>query len=352
MQMKESPNRFVGKWSLGRRMYGEFELDGENITVYKARFGKRALFGVGRIADGVLLLKFTLPDAMEEEAAFAAEKGVQAGQTSVSYSPVAESGGWAAAGSKELKGEVSIPDMVGGKHVVALKDHAFEGCGLITKIRLPAGIERIGKRAFFGCSSLENLSLPAGICRVPEYAFFGCGALEELMLPEGVIEIGSHAFEFCRSLKRIFIPASVKRIQSGAFWGCDSLEEVALSDLASWCAVEFEGSDANPFFRGAELCVGGKRTRFAEIPAGVAEIGSYAFAGSKLEGLRIPRSVKRIAPSAFEGCRALSRVIFGGTAGEWLAVEKAHWAEATGDFAVICTDGKVEKGGTLRKNRS
>lgn len=346
--MKESPN-FVGKWSLGRRMCGEFELDGEHITVYKTRFGKRAFFGEGKISDGALLLKLSAPIFSEEaEATETAEVSPEADEK-IAFFPDPESGGCVAAGRKDLKGEVWIADMDGGKCVVGLKERAFEGCAQVTKISLPKGMTKMGKRAFFGCSGLKSVALPAGICRIPAYAFFGCGALEELILPEGVAEIGAHAFEFCRSLKTISIPASVKRIGGGAFWGCDCLEEVQISDLSAWCAIEFGGNDADPLFHAAELYVGGKKTRFAEIPAGTQRIGAYAFAGSKLEGASIPRSVKSIGACAFEGCTSLSRILYGGTAGEWLAVEKERWANGTGDFCVICTDGRIEKGGTLKK---
>ena len=347
--MKERPNRLVGQWSLGRRMCGDFELEGDHITVYKTRFGERALFGVGRFQDGALHLKLSALDDLEAEAAFAVGQQVPKAQAAILYTTDEKSGGCVAAGSKELKGEAVVADMSGGKRVVALKEGAFEGCNFITKITLPTGLTSIGARAFFGCKSLKSVAVPRGLRLIPEYAFFGCNALEELTLPEGVTEIGSHAFEFCRSLRRIYLPASVKRIRGGAFWGCDRLDEVAISDLAAWCAVKFEGADAGPLFCGAELFVGGERTRFAEIPAGVFEIGSYAFAGSKLERVSIPQSVKRIAPSAFENCRALTHIQFGGTAGEWLALEKKSFADGTADFTVICADGKIKKGGTLQK---
>ena len=346
MQRKEFSN-LVGKWSLGRRMCGEFELDGDIVTVYKTRFGERAFIGDGKVSDGVLLLKLSAFDALQKEAAFAAVEEAENTKATIVYTADEKSGELFAAGTKELKGEVSIADMDRGKRVIGLKKGAFEACRQVTKITLPAGLKEIGERAFFGCSSLKKIAISSGPRRIPAYAFFGCSALEELTLPDGIEEIGSHAFEFCRSLGKIFLPASVRRIESGAFWGCERLEKVEVADLAAWCAIQFDGEDAAPFIHGAELCLGGKTLRYAEIPQGVLKIGAYAFAGSKLEAVCVPQSLKCIEPTAFEGCTSLTRVVYGGTAAEWFAVEKAR--RALEMCTVLCTDGKIEKGGTLKR---
>ena len=84
-------------------------------------------------------------------------------------------------------------------------------------------------------------------------AFSDCTSLTSVIIGDGVISIGRGAFYKCTSLTSTNIPKSVTSIGSDAFYNCDSLTSVYISDIASWCGIEFGNSYANPLCCGANL---------------------------------------------------------------------------------------------------
>lgn len=53
-----------------------------------------------------------------------------------------------------------------------------------------------------------------------------------------------------------------------------------------------------------------------------------------------------IGDFALYGCRALTSITFKGTKTQWNAIEKKYgWNFDTGNYIVICTDGKLDKNG-------
>ena len=60
---------------------------------------------------------------------------------------------------------------------------AFAYCARLKHIRLPEGLEVIGKAAFVG-SGLEEVVFPSSVRRVCPYAFYECGWLRSAVLNE------------------------------------------------------------------------------------------------------------------------------------------------------------------------
>lgn len=87
----------------------------------------------------------------------------------------------------------------------------------------------------------------------------------------------------------------------------------------------------------------GKNITVAKIPLGVKEISSTAFVGcDKLSSIYMPSSVQKIAPFAFEGCKA-SEIYFEGSEREWNAVEKGYgWNLEILPPVVHCTDADCD----------
>lgn len=152
------------------------------------------------------------------------------------------------------EGDIVIPTMLGGFTVKEIGDNAFRGCGAITSLKLPDGVNRIGNDAFHECHSIRALEFPAnvtaigiGACssmknletvrvlgKVPVYSghvFARCGKLEHLDIGQGVERIIGHLCLGCGSLKQIVFPQTLRLIDSsmysnGPFSGCSSLQEV------------------------------------------------------------------------------------------------------------------------------
>lgn len=60
-----------------------------------------------------------------------------------------------------------------------LPDKAFERCEMLTTVKLPDGIQRIGRRAFTGCESLITFTIPASVIAIGRDCFAGCKNLAQ-----------------------------------------------------------------------------------------------------------------------------------------------------------------------------
>ena len=152
---------------------------------------------------------------------------------------------------------------------------------------------------------LSEIVIPATYCgrAVTEIAAFGfSGSITGEMLP----------------LKKITIPDSVTYIGGGAFEACASLTEVYISDIESWCNIDFSYEDSNPLWCAANLYLDGELVTELVIPDGIEKVKDYAFYGySSLTSVTIPDSVTSIGDNAFLYCDSLNTVYYKGTAAEW-----------------------------------
>ena len=126
-----------------------------------------------------------------------------------------------------------------------------------------------------------------------------------------VTSIGGHAFDGCTGLTSVKIPNSVTSIGGGAFEDCTGLKEVHISDLASWCNIDFDNlsTSSNPLCYAHNLYLNGELVTELIIPDGVSKIKNYAFEGcSGLTSITIPNSVTSIGSRAFYGCSGLEEV--------------------------------------------
>ena len=125
--------------------------------------------------------------------------------------------------SPEPKGELVIPDKLGGCAVTGIGAWAFHECGNITSVAIPAGVMRIADGAFADCGELTRVAIPVGVTSIGEEAFARCRWLEDVVLPFGVTTIEEYAFFCCSGLKAVTIPGSVAIIGRHAFRDCDGL---------------------------------------------------------------------------------------------------------------------------------
>ena len=243
---------------------------------------------------------------------------------------------------KDIRGEIKIP--IG---ITSIDKSAFDCCSSLTSIKIPSSITSIGKDAFLKCSSLTgvyitdiaswcaidfsnyyanplfyaknlylnnelvtDLVIPSSVTSIGENAFVGCSSLKSLEIPSSVTSIGFQAFGCCSSLTSIGISSSVKSIGDYAFLDCSSLTGVYITDIASWCAIDFSNYYANPLFYAKNLYLNNELVTDLVIPSSVTSIGENAFVGcSSLKSLEIPSSVTSIGFQAFWGCSSLTSIV-------------------------------------------
>ena len=112
----------------------------------------------------------------------------------------------------------------------AIAGYAFDNGGFspysgsnIDTVKLPAGLEIIGKWAF-SRANFRSFELPQGIKNINSYAFYKCTKLTRAVIPEGTKTIGDSAYEGCSALREVYIPESVENIGKEAFEDCPSLK--------------------------------------------------------------------------------------------------------------------------------
>ncbi|MBQ3006387.1 MAG: leucine-rich repeat protein [Clostridia bacterium] len=91
---------------------------------------------------------------------------------------------------------VSVPQSINGKPVVAIGDSAFRNCAGIKSVSIPEGIVSIESNAFSNCVNLEKISLAESVTTIGEKAFFGCNVLNRVELTRSVTSIGDYAFGY------------------------------------------------------------------------------------------------------------------------------------------------------------
>lgn len=149
--------------------------------------------------------------------------------------------------------------------------------------------------------------IPSTVQGINSYAFYNCTAFTNIAIPDGVVSIGESAFEACYNLSSVTIPDSVSSLGSNVFQNCTNLTSLSLGNgitkIPKWA------------FSGTALTG-------VTIPKSVAVIGENSLSIQSLTEIILPNSITHIGDWAFYGCTNLSRVIYCGTAEQWSKIVK------------------------------
>ena len=228
------------------------------------------------------------------------------------------------------------------------KDSSYKGddFSAIKKIRLPSGIEAIGRgalyrsqieelylptgvnyiysSAFEGCTKLSKINIPDAVDHIERYAFYGCESLEKIDIPDSLMMIGNAAFSKT-GLKELTLKDKLDSIGSFAFYDCQSLEKITFPD--SMPQVNLKAFHNTPWYDSQ--------------PQGLVYISDtlYNYKGEMPENteLVIPEKIKKMANSfVFRDRVNLKSIAF---EGEIPMIHMEAFAGCTSLSEVTLTDG-------------
>lgn len=216
--------------------------------------------------------------------------------------------------------------------------HWNEYSEYINKVVLPAGLTSIGQYAFqtftnlttveWNCincsisntlantpfyvnrSNISSFVFGEEVEEIPQYLCYEMTNLASVTIPNSVTSIGFQAFYNCSGLETVTIGTGLLTVGANAFYDCVALTSVHITNLTSWCNIEFgSGYIANPLIYAHNLYLNGILVENLVIPDGVTAIKDDAFYnGLCFKSVSIPNTVQSIGNSAFYQCRNLTSI--------------------------------------------
>ena len=125
------------------------------------------------------------------------------------------------------KGEVVVPETIGGKPVTTIGKGLFQGASEVTGVTLPSTITAIEPSAFRECLRLESVELPDGLCEIGDNAFRECTSLKSIAIPATVTNIGYFAFRDCLRLETVTLLGEPPHQDLGVFMGVPAFTTIS-----------------------------------------------------------------------------------------------------------------------------
>ena len=133
------------------------------------------------------------------------------------------------------------------------------GSAGLKHVEVPEGVEKITDFAFYN-SEIESVKLPNSIKKIGDEAFSNCHNLKEVNLGNGVQQLGNYVFSWDENLTKIELPPSLQEVGAYSFYK-SNIKSITLNE-------------------------------------GLSNIIQGAFAGTYIEKVYIPGSVKKIGKGA------------------------------------------------------
>lgn len=197
--------------------------------------------------------------------------------------------------------------------IVKIGDDAFNGATGINILNLPSSLREIGARAFANCYKdrggvkryLGKVNFSEGLLSIGSKAFQNCYFLRIEGLPSTLTSIGSYAFQNTILKSSLTIPKGVTSLPQYVFSNATELQEViVLGELESIGQNAFEKTKVTklklsniPTFESGAFT--NSKITSIEISEGMTDVKAYAFKGTPITTLKLPKSVNNIDKDAF-----------------------------------------------------
>ena len=196
-----------------------------------------------------------------------------------------------------------------GEHsqVTEIEWHTFYGCTALTSISIPNSVVTIDRAAFYGCNSLAVVTIGNQVETIGNLAFMGCSNIKSISIPDSVTDIQDSAFAQCTNLTDVTIGRGVQKIGYEAFYKCPNITNVYITDLSSWCGIEFYDYKSNPLYYEKNVYINGELLSTLVLPDNITSVSAYAFYGCiSITEIVIPSNITEIKGYAFYGCEGIS----------------------------------------------
>lgn len=192
--------------------------------------------------------------------------------------------------------------------VTAVGDKAFYECTNLIRFqpeRVKMALKTIGNEAFMGCSKLTNLLLNTGLEQIGESAFCECSSLQNLEIPASVSQIGDWAFNDCAKLANISVNSANKYFSSsnGVLFNKDKTTLLLYPNMQGNTNYIVPKSVTKIAASAFENCT---NLPAIVLPENLKEIGGAAFYNcSKLTSIILPTNLSHIGGEAFGECKGI-----------------------------------------------
>lgn len=231
--------------------------------------------------------------------------------------------------------------------------YAFKDCNALTSLELPPKLENIDIEAFAQCTGIKSAitipnqvktierqafqginpeleviiadgNLPINICaqafpgcknyyigrnlgeyKSPYNPFYRDYSVETVTLGDSVTAVPGSCFYDCGNLKSINLGKNIKTSGGSAFTSCPALTKVNISDLDSWCKIDFENESANPLFYAHNLYINNVLQTKLILPDTLTAVKPYVFSGCGVKDIQFPVNLKKIGAYAFSSCDSI-----------------------------------------------
>lgn len=208
--------------------------------------------------------------------------------------------------------------------ITILNDSLFENCNSLVNVQLPCTLNTFDHQVFKNCKNLTNIEIPSTLTSIDYEAFYGCDKLNKIELPMNVNYMGENVFNNSNLVVGCYKGSYIERylVDNGILYyfidGTDEENTIShtINDGFSWTLnlktghfiVYCDGEMSNYF---DEIPWGNYKNFIvtAEIHGNCLNISEYAFAEcSNLEKVSIVNTVTEIQYRAFYKCGALTSI--------------------------------------------